>query len=110
MIGSSGDISSASTLRRVSRKDRPAMVIALVAVRGRRVVLGGVAVSSDIGGLLGGVAVAVAGQGQEDVVQGGCVDGKPFDQPAGRIELVEQGPDLGGGAVGGHREEQPSRV
>ena len=57
-------------------------------------------------GLVGGVA----GQGQEHVVEGGAVDGEVVDRPAGRVDLVEQGPDLGGAAVGGHPDGQAVAV
>ena len=57
-------------------------------------------------GLLGGVA----GQGQEHVVEGGAVDGEPVHRPAGGIDLVEEGPDLGGTAVGGPPQRQSAGV
>src|ERR1700733_4422309 len=52
---------------------------------------------SDTFGLLAGGGV-VAGEGQEDVIQAGRAEGEPVDASTGRIDLVEDGPDLAGPA------------
>src|ERR671914_451146 len=92
--GRASEVMTASRLRRVRRRPRPAMVAEFVRAME----------SSDTDSLLVmvGVLGGVAGQGQVHVVEGGALHGEPVDGPAGRVDLVEQGPDLGGAAVGGH--------
>src|SRR5215218_1191601 len=126
MTGSSSEVSRTSTLRRAMRRLRADMVAPSAradrGLEGRRSRGGRAAgaVSSDTDGLLLVLVVVlvlgfgplgrVAGQGQEHVVEGGAVHGEPVDHPAGRVDLVEQGPDLSGAAVGGHPDGQPPRV
>src|SRR5215207_2156038 len=123
--GNSSEVSRTSTLRRAMRSERPDMVTASASAasgRGRRDSRGtavGDAVSSDTGGLLvvlvlvvvgRGSVGGVAGQGQKDVVEGGAVDGEAGHGPPGRVDLVQQGPHLGGAAVGGHPDGQALEV
>src|ERR1700685_2949336 len=95
ITGSSSAVSSASGLRTDRRRLRPVMVSA-----------------SDISGLLasvvgqGGVGQGgVPGQGEEDVVEAGAVDGEAREQDAARVGLVEQGADTGGVPVGCHADD-----
>src|SRR5919106_4594778 len=118
--GSSSEVSSTSTLRLAMRRLRPDMVTASARAasgRGRSDSRGtavGDAVSTDTGGLLLVLVLVLvglgfggaAGQGQEHVVEGGAVDGEAAHGPAGRVDLVEQSPDLGGAAVGGDPDGQ----
>src|SRR5919108_4734514 len=109
--GSASEVITASRFRLVRRSPRPAMATQSArpaSGRGRRrapTVAARGTVSSDTGGLLlllvVGPVGGVAGQGQEHVVEGGAVDGEPVHGLAGRVDLVEQGPDVGGAAVGG---------
>src|SRR5580693_6082510 len=85
--GSSSEVSRASSWRRLSRRHRLAMIMV-----------------SDTGGLLVSWDGGVPGQGEEHVVQGGGVHGEAAHRRAARVELVEQGPDLGRGPVGGDAE------
>src|SRR5581483_2163895 len=84
MTGSISAVSRASGLRADRRRLRPAMIRA-----------------SHIDGLL-----SVSGEGEENVVQRGAVDGEAGDQVAARVGRVEDGPDLGGVAFGGHARGQ----
>src|ERR1041385_5986939 len=88
MTGSISAVSRASGLRAERRRLRPAMISA-----------------SDMGLLRGG-GLSVAGQGEENVVQGGAVDGEAGDQVAARVGPVEDGSYLGGVAFGGHAHGQ----
>src|SRR3954451_14304145 len=89
MIGRASAVMITSGWRRDSRRQRPAMV-------GRA--------SSDTEGLL------VAGQGQEDVVERGLVDGEVRDRLAGGVDLVEQRADLARAAVRGHAEDESAGI
>src|SRR5271170_2523317 len=91
--GSSSEVSSASSWRRVRRKQRAVMVSA-----------------SDTGGLLVGSGGGVPGHDQEHVVQGRGVHGEAPHRGALRVELVEQGPDVRGGPVGRDADGQVVRV
>src|SRR5690348_7542591 len=93
MTGSISAVSRASGLRAERRRLRPAMISA-----------------SDMAGLLRGGGLSVAGQGEENVVQGGAVHGEVRDQVAARVGSVEQRPDLGGVAFGGHAQGQAAVV
>src|SRR5579863_5300095 len=84
MTGSISAVSRASGLRADSRRLRPAMISASAMVALPR----------------------VPGEGEEDVVQGGAVHGEARDQVAVRVGPVEQGPDPGGVALGGHAHGQ----
>ena len=52
----------------------------------------------------------VSGEGEENVVQGGAVDGEARDQVPARVGRVEQRPDPGGVALGGHAHGQTPLV
>src|SRR5215217_6525216 len=125
--GSSSEVNSASTLRLAMRRLRPDMVTA--SVRAPRIGLCVAAPDgpgpiqlpagplSDTGGLLlvlvvvgQGSVGGAAGQGQEHVVEGGAVDGEALHRPAGRVDLIQQGPHVGGAAVGGDPDGQAARV
>src|SRR5690349_2854752 len=86
MIGSIREVSSASSCRLDSRTQRPARA------------------NSDMDILPG------AGQGEEDVVEGGAVDGEPLDDGPPGVDLVEQGPYVARAPVGGHADPPPPRV
>src|SRR5215217_2779843 len=102
ITGRASEVRMASRLRLVRRRQRPAMVdqsprAASGRTAGRRPgAPAGDAMSSGNSGLLVvlGSVGGVAGQGQEHVVEGGPVHGEPVDGPAGRVDLVEQGPHL----------------
>src|SRR5690242_17424193 len=89
MTGSISAVSRASGLRAERRRLRPAMISA-----------------SDMAALLRGGGLSVAGQDEENVVQGGAVQAEVRDQAAARVGPVEQRPDLGGVALGGHAHGQ----
>src|SRR6266545_7050308 len=104
MTGSSNEVSSASGVRMVRRRLRPAMVSQspmadAVLVGGRRRSPVSAAASSDIGGLLLGSAGGAAGQGEEHVVEGGAVHGEGPHRAAPRVDLVEQRPHVRGAPV-----------
>src|SRR5947207_9862471 len=95
MTGSISAVSRASGLRAERRRLRPAMISAsdmVALLRGR------------------GGGLSVAGEGEENVVQGGAVDGEAGDQVAARVGRVKQGPDPGGVALGGHAHGQVAVV
>src|SRR5690349_16130125 len=89
MTGSISAVSRASGLRADRRRLRPAMISA-----------------SDMVALLRGGGLSVAGQGEENVVQGGAVQAEVRNQVAAGVGRVEQRPDLGGVALGGHAHGQ----
>src|ERR1022692_4993996 len=106
MTGRTSEVSSASRLRLDMRTQRAAMVSpSLTRLAGRRAARSaapGHAMSqtamSDTGDLLHGLGHGaglpgrVAGQGQEDVVEGGTVHGEPPHPGAARVHLIEDGP------------------
>jgi hypothetical protein len=53
------------------------------------------------------LAGRVAGDGEEDVVQVGDVDGQLRDLDVGGVELLEQPPQRGDAGVAGHLELEP---
>src|ERR1700685_2377254 len=81
--GSSSAVSSESSCRLVSRKQRAVMVRA-----------------SDTGGLRFRSAGGARGQGEETVVKGRGEHREAPHRGAVRVELVEQGANLAGGALG----------
>src|SRR5690349_21680450 len=93
MTGSISAVSRASGLRADRRRLRPAMISA-----------------SDMVALLRGGGLSVAGQGEENVVQGRAVHGEVGDQVATRVGRVEQRPYLGGVALGGQPHGQVAGV
>src|SRR5512133_3999442 len=117
MTGRASEVRTASRLRLVRRRQRPAMAgqSATTAQPAGGTVPHPAEPRSrcrpmlDIGGLLPllvlvvvvGLLGGVAGKGLEHVVEGGPVHGEPVHGPAGRVDLVEQGPHLGGTPVGG---------
>src|SRR5262245_8836583 len=136
MIGSISAVSSASTVRHEIRRERPAMVSESARTERRADSARGAALTmamSDTGGLLfwtagaqtAGVAVGVgvgasgfrfltaggtAGEGEEDVVEGGAVQREPPHRPVVGVDLVEQPADVRGAAVGGDGDGQAGLV
>src|SRR5689334_11994567 len=110
ITGNTTDMSSASALRLVSRTLRPIMTVVsrhrdtvrnsgcsasagAVALCGDRV-SDMVGLSSLLGGRLAGGGRDAAGQGEEDVVERGGVDGEAADLAPLGVDLVEQVADV----------------
>src|SRR3569833_439085 len=66
--------------------------------------------TSGIGGLRFGSGGSVAGQGEEDVVEGGGVHGERAYRAALRVDLIQQRPYVGGAPVGHDADGQGGRV
>src|SRR4051794_11051903 len=100
---------NASTLRRDSRKARD--------TRGADSVSGdvrtagtGASNSSDIDGLLCCGGGRVPGEGEEDVVERGCVLGEPGNPGACRVDLVQQPAHACSGPICGDSDRELARV
>src|ERR1700759_4489637 len=100
MTGSSSAVIRASRLRPDRRRRRPTMVGSCWAAAWPEP-WARAGIPSDM---------RASGEGEEDVVEGGFADGEAGDQIPVRVGGLQQGPDVGGTAVGGRAHGQGGRV
>src|SRR6478609_9194266 len=113
MTGSISEVSSTSRFRRLSRRLRPTMAPTWVIIVGVLILspsTGSARVISDMDGLLVGLIRGPSGQGQEDVVEGGLMNGEGAHPARARVDLVQQSPDLRRAAVGRQAHRPAARI
>src|SRR3954465_16082630 len=98
ITGRTIDMIWASTLRRPWRRGRPRRTVRWVSTE----------LDTGFDPFVGGPGHR--GEGQEDVVERGAVQGEPAHPRARRVDLVEDGAHVGGAAVGGDAEREPGLV